>query len=293
MGTARAPRAARSMPPVRHARHLGPILRPDAPCSTPPRTSSSPSTFLALRPGVRLACARGRATARASRWSRSLSWPDAGPFEVPGEAPTAAQESAEENELAQRALAELAGATDVTLVVRRSNVPAFEIRDYARAMGAGLVVMGASGRRHRGPLLGSVASEVVQTAPCDVLLVPHREGAPFSSAPPRRVLVPVDFSASSRPLAAFGLGLARDLGAVGVDLVHVLEPLPHPLRWIDEALVDAVPKIRDRARAALQELAEEVRQRVDGARSSRSTSSAARPPARSSAWPTRSATTWS
>lgn len=199
----------------------------------------------------------------------AVSWPDAGPFEEPGEAPTAAQETAEELALARAALAEAVPDADATLVVRHSNVPASEVRDYARTSGAGLVVVGTHGRRPRRalpdpPVLGSVAAEVVQTAPCDVLLVPPRAGDPFSARPPRRLLVPVDFSSASRPLAAFGLGLARDLGAAGVDLLHVLEPLPHPVRWIDETLVEVVPEIRERAAAALRDLASEVGADVEG-----------------------------
>ncbi len=207
----------------------------------------------------------GRAIGAPVHLLTAVSWPDAGPFESPGEAPTAAQEVGEEVGLARRALAELAGGHDVALVVRHSNVPAFEIRDYARRAGAGLVVMGTSGHRPRRPYLGGVAGEVVQTAPCDVLLVPHREGPPYSAAPPRRVLVPVDFSSASKPLVAFALGLARDLGAEGLDLVHVLEPLPHPFRWIDETLVDVVPELRERAAAALRELADDVREAVPDA----------------------------
>ena len=118
--------------------------------------------------------------------------------------------------------------------------------------------MGTSGRHPRRDILGAVASEIVQTVTCDALLVPYREGEPYSAVAPHRVLVPVDFSSSSRPLAAFALGLARDLGAAGIDLVHVLEPLPHPFRWIDETVVDAIPEIRERAEAALRTLADEV-----------------------------------
>ncbi len=200
----------------------------------------------------------GRATGAPVHLLHAVSWPDAGPFEVPGEAPTAAEEGSEEGALARRALAELADGADVILAVRHGNVPALEIRDYARGAGAGLVVIGTCGQRPRRPVLGAVAGEVVQTAPCDVLLVPLREGEPYSAAPPHRVLIPVDFSSASRPLAAFGLGLARDLGAQGVDLVHVLEPIPHPVRWIDETLVDVVPEVRERAHAALRALAAEA-----------------------------------
>ena len=236
----------------------------------PPRPILVPTDFSAPAAEA-LAYARrvAGATGAPLHVLHAVSWPDAGPFEVPGEAPTAAQEVAEENALAHAALAEAVGDAEATLVVRHSNVPAFEVRDYARTADVGLVVMGARGRRRpewRGGdlVLGSVAAEVIQTAPCDVLLVPYRPDSPFSARPPRRVLVPVDFSSASRPLAAFGLGLARDLGADGVDLVHVLEPLPHPFRWVDETLVDVVPEIRERAAAALRKLADEVGAGVEG-----------------------------
>ena len=118
--------------------------------------------------------------------------------------------------------------------------------------------MGANGAHPRGPLLGDVAGEVVQTAPCDVLLVPHpRGGSVFVGPAPARAR-PHRLFGRLAPARRLCRGLARDLGAVGVDLVHVLEPLPHPFRWIDEALVDAIPEIRDRADAALRELADEV-----------------------------------
>jgi len=43
-----------------------------------------------------------------------------------------------------------------------------------------------------------------------------------------------------------------------VDLVHVLEPLPHPVRWLDETLVDLIPQIQERAESALRTLAEDA-----------------------------------
>lgn len=202
-----------------------------------------------------------QATGASVHLLHAVPRPDAGPFESPGEA-LSAQEKAEEVARAHDALVAVAaeaGAGDrVTLAVRHGDVPAAEIRDYARAVGAGLVVMGTCGRRPRLHGLGAVTAETVQTAPCDVLLVPHREGAPYSSTPPHRVLVPVDFSSASRTLVALAVGLARALGADGVDLVHVLEPLPHPVRWIEEALVDVVPEIRERAEGALRDLAADL-----------------------------------
>lgn len=189
----------------------------------------------------------------------ALAWPDAGPFEVPGDAPTGEQESAEETAGARAALAALAGDSGAALVVRPGRVPALVVAEVAREVGAGLIVLGTCGRRPRHALLGAVAAELVQTAPCDVLLVPSDDAALGSdrSAVPRRVLVGIDFSARSRALAGVGVGIARTLGA-DADLVHVLEPLPHPFRWIDESLLDLTPQIHDRAVAALRELAGDV-----------------------------------
>ncbi len=200
-----------------------------------------------------------RATGAPVHLLHVVSRPDAGPFEVAGEAPTASQEEAEETALARRALADAAGepyrAGEVELAVRSSNAPAAEIAAYAGDVDAGLVVLGTCGRRPRRHTLGDVAAEVVQTAPCDVLLVPHRESAPFSGSPVRHVLVPVDVSGAARPLVALGVDLARALGSERVDLLHVLEPLPYPVRWVDETVLDLVPTIRDRAEAALRDLA--------------------------------------
>jgi nucleotide-binding universal stress UspA family protein len=72
------------------------------------------------------------------------------------------------------------------------------------------------------------------------------------------VLVAVDFSSASAGVARTGLAAASDLGADGVDLVYVLEPMPHPVRWIDETLLDLLPGIRERAGAALRDLAADI-----------------------------------
>jgi len=52
------------------------------------------------------------------------------------------------------------------------GLPAQSIVDYARATGTGLIVMGTHGRTGLAHLLmGSVAEQVVRTAPCPVLTV--------------------------------------------------------------------------------------------------------------------------
>ncbi|WP_412069945.1 universal stress protein [Rubrivirga sp. IMCC43871] len=180
-----------------------------------------------------------------------LSWPDAGPFETPGEGRTATEEERGETDRARAALAAAVGA-DAHLAVVRGNAPAIEIADYAERIGAEVIVVGACGRRGPRAGLGGVAGEVVQTAPADVVVVP------FGDAPPAvvgRVLVAVDFSGAAAPLVRLGQRLAGALG-VGLDLVHVVEPFPHPVRWMDEAVVDLAPQVLGRAHEALRQLAQ-------------------------------------
>ena len=229
---------------------------PDAPASAPVvvPTDFSPAAAEAGRYARRLAAATGAPL----HLLHVLPWPDAGPFEaddLPGE--TAAQEEAAEADRALDALgrwAEGAGLAGAVVAVGRASAPAPEIARYAGEVMAGLVVVGTCGQRPRPDALGAVSGELVHTAPCDVLLVPHRAEAPYADGPPRRVLVPVDFSDASRPLLRVGLDVADALGAEGVDAVHVLEPLPHPLRWIDEVVLDLAPEVRQRAGVALRAL---------------------------------------
>jgi type IV pilus assembly protein PilB len=55
----------------------------------------------------------------------------------------------------------------------RLGLPAEEIAAYARSMEIGLIVMGSRGRSHLAQaILGSVAEQVIRTAPCPVLVVP-------------------------------------------------------------------------------------------------------------------------
>lgn len=82
-----------------------------------------------------------------------------------------------------------------------------------------LVVMGTQGRTGiRRLLLGSVAEKVVRHAPCPVLTI-RPEGA---LVPFRNVLVPVDFSASSRyAMELAARMITRD--GTGITLLHIVE----------------------------------------------------------------------
>ena len=178
---------------------------------------------------------------------------------LPDVEPGRQEDETSETADALKALRQLAASASAPppCLVRRGRAPAEEIVAEARAVGAGVIVLGTCGQRRAHIGLGSVSGEVIQTAPCDVLLVPHRAENPFSSAPVRRILLPIDFSGASQPLASLGRRFADGLGAE-LDLVHVLEPLPHPVRWLDEAVVDLVPQIQERAASALRALADKA-----------------------------------
>jgi nucleotide-binding universal stress UspA family protein len=71
-------------------------------------------------------------------------------------------------------------------------------------------------------VLGSFAEEVLRHAPCPILLVKRpKDGAP-PAFPPRRILVPTDFSANNAPALETAKLWARRFGAE-VRLLHVIE----------------------------------------------------------------------
>lgn len=145
---------------------------------------------------------------------------------------------------------------EVTCAIRTSYAVGPAAVVYAEEVAADTLVVGTHGRRgFRRLLLGSVAEELVRTSPVDVLVVPQ---TPISPVPARRLLVPVDLRSGTDGLLAHARGLAEAASPERVDLLHVLEPLPYPVRWLDEAVLDIVPTIRDRA-------ADELRQRAEAA----------------------------
>lgn len=97
-----------------------------------------------------------------------------------------------------------------------------------------LVVMGTHGRTgFRRMLLGSVAEKIVRVSPCSVLVVRGRAAAP----PHRHVLVPVDFSDSSKHAVEVAAALASR-EHVRVTLLHVLQvpTSPRPELWLPHYL---------------------------------------------------------
>ena len=65
-----------------------------------------------------------------------------------------------------------------------SGGAAVAIVDFVRSIGADLIVMGSHGRKgFRRLVLGSVAEQVVRTAPCEVLVVRHEPPARPAPSP--------------------------------------------------------------------------------------------------------------
>lgn len=132
-------------------------------------------------------------------------------------------------------------ASDVAVrrIHSRGVAPAPVIVEYAERQNIDMIVMGTEGRRGVSRLvLGSVAGEVVRSAPCAVLTV--QEGAAMPSEV-KRVLAPVDLSEYSRSL----LRVARDLTAsfnASLDVLHVVEPLPFPVPLVGAVTIhDLIP----------------------------------------------------
>lgn len=83
---------------------------------------------------------------------------------------------------------------DVTTDVRTGEAPAPEIVQYAAEENIDMIVVGTHGRRGvRRIFLGSVAEEIVRSAPCPVYAIRQDDRLPEPRIP-NRVIVPVDFS---------------------------------------------------------------------------------------------------
>lgn len=147
--------------------------------------------------------------------------------------------------------------------VLRAVAPAPAILEFAEEIQAGLIVMGTHGRRGVSrALLGSVATEVVQHARCAVLTVRAKqvdleEGEPAlePALPPKRILVPVDFSAASRHALEIAKSIA---GAFRSELVllHVVEDRFHPAFYGPGmmSIYDVDPEIETKSKHHLETL---------------------------------------
>ncbi len=133
------------------------------------------------------------------------------------------------------------------------------IGTYAERNDIDLVVLGTHRRSDvQRLLLGSVAEDVVRTAPCAVLTVPPHEDANGKALKIQRILVPIDFSAHARRALRIAKEAAGRLGAQ-LDLLHIIGPMARPefydakLRWLPEGAMRLQPTVRQQLEAVYEQ----------------------------------------
>lgn len=113
-------------------------------------------------------------------------------------------------------------------VIRTGEAAAPVINEYAVEAGIDLIVLGTHGRRGlRRVFMGSVAEEVIRSAPCPVYCIRQKDDeATPPVRMPERVLVPTDFSEYAGRAIAAGRRFIADEGQL--HLVHVVEDMVPP-----------------------------------------------------------------
>lgn len=132
--------------------------------------------------------------------------------------------------------------------------PAQAIVSYAGESDIDLVVAGTHGRRGlQRLLLGSVAEEVLRTAPCPVLTVRTGEDRSGAGAV-RNILAPVDFSEASEVAVQHAKELALTYGSQ-ITLLHAVEEVMYPSVYGVEIADIPGPKVVDRVEGSLAAMA--------------------------------------
>jgi len=135
----------------------------------------------------------------------------------------------------------------------RSDVVAPTLLRMAKNEDADLIVMGTHGRRGvQRAVYGSVAEEVLRTAPCPAFTARAREGGPSatSTTPIERILVPIDFSDLSQSALDYAARLAR-IYDVPLRLLHAVESPTLPSVYEMQSPKTKSRKVRDRAEREL------------------------------------------
>ncbi len=144
----------------------------------------------------------------------------------------------------------------LTIVQEQSEEesPPDTIVAYAEEHEVDLIVAGTHGRRGLQRLLiGSVAEEVLRTAPCPVLTVRGEEDVAPAWAV-RNILVPIDFSDASLEALRHAKELALTYGAQ-ITLLHAVEEVVYPSAYGVEPANLPGPQVIDRVEKNLADLA--------------------------------------
>ncbi|MEM1268645.1 MAG: universal stress protein [Bacteroidota bacterium] len=131
------------------------------------------------------------------------------------------------------------------------------ILKYAEEINADLIVMATHGRQGLDHLLiGSVAESVVRRADCPVLTV--RSSAKYAEPAPKRILVPLDFSAHARKALAHAREL-RDNRRAELNLLHIVQHMPaYGVIDVPPEPPDLAEKRENAALKGMREIAAEI-----------------------------------
>ena len=152
-------------------------------------------------------------------------------------------------------IARAGAAEEACRAVARAPSVARSIVDHALEAGIDLVVMGTHGRHgFRAPAIGDQTAAVVRAAPCPVLAVPAGPG-PAAAAPPKRILVPLDFGPRALPALRYAQEIAHSTGGTLL-LLHVIEEaiVPDLCYPLGRSIFLREPEARRRSREGLERL---------------------------------------
>jgi nucleotide-binding universal stress UspA family protein len=139
--------------------------------------------------------------------------------------------------------------------MKRGMIPSDVIIDAIEEYSCDLVIMGTHGRRGFTRLLaGSVAQEIVHRSPVPVITT-HADAD--SQVPPRKILVPVDFSDECLEAVEWANAIAPALGA-RITLLHVIQPIIYPEFYaLDSLPEEHTRQVVKQCHEALEEIAQE------------------------------------
>jgi nucleotide-binding universal stress UspA family protein len=189
--------------------------------------------------GSSLSCAMAMARARRAELRTVHVVPTEGP------APPRDIDSLRHEMLMQQLRESLADADpehDLVGAAVRQGDPGVQILDFARAISADLIVMGAPGADRPERPLGPVASVVIARSDCPVLAVPAHPSAPIDQTGFfNRIVCAVDLAPSSAGVIRQALSLAWE-SAARLTLACVLsEDGREQIPYAEKALLAAVP----------------------------------------------------
>ena len=152
-------------------------------------------------------------------------------------------------------IARAGASAEACRAVARAPSVARSIVNHALEAGIDLVVMGTHGRRgFRAPAIGNQTEAVVRAAPCPVLAVPAGPG-PVVEAPPKRILVPLDFGPRALPALRYAQEIAHSTGG-SLLLLHVIEEaiVPDVYYPLGRSIFLREPEVRRLSSSGLERL---------------------------------------